>query len=208
MGSTTSEFPAEFDIAPPLIDGQRSPGGGLNSAVDRLNMLRDAIANIQAELGTNPEGSESSLADRLAVRISQSGITRGLCEFFNRAGPKVTANVGAGNRTSILVTERTATKQTDGTYHAPWNGLYSTTNPIRVFVQPHLQWSSITSNSILWRACHVDQSSIDATGVTFTVYQATDTLNPAVGSEHLAGAIWSPVTTASITVSLLIIGGQ
>jgi hypothetical protein len=175
----------------------------MNAAVDRFNLLRDAIRQIQLELGVNPQGSASSLKDRLSVRVADSGITRGLLHFHdNSAGTP--ANADAGLRTNLSYARATATLASgSGVYDVALPAAYSGSLPDTVIVRHEMQWSTITSNSSYWRACHVH-----AIGPTNTVQIVAYDTNDCTGlGTFLSDAIWSPMTVGSFTVQLLIFGG-
>lgn len=72
-----ADFPSALWLREPVIDGRPYPGGALNRAMALLSQARDEITAIETKLGTNVHGSAASLAARLAVHHSPSGIRRG-----------------------------------------------------------------------------------------------------------------------------------
>jgi hypothetical protein len=80
-----SDFPTSIWMREPVIDGRPYPGGALNRAMALLSQARDEITAIETKLGTNVHGSAASLATRLAVHHSPSGIRRG--NVYSLRGP-------------------------------------------------------------------------------------------------------------------------
>jgi len=67
---SVSNFPDQFDtdLELPRVDKEVSEISG-----DAINALRDAIFNIQKNIGLSVQGSKSSLADLISVSIDSNG---------------------------------------------------------------------------------------------------------------------------------------
>lgn|SRR5678815_257759 len=89
----SADFPTNLWIREPVIDGRTVPGGGLTRAMALLSQARDEITAIETKLGTDIRGTAASLAARLAVHHSQSGIRRG--NVYSLRGPNVVGGAKA-----------------------------------------------------------------------------------------------------------------
>lgn len=76
-----ADFPNHIYLRKPLEDGELVLGGGLNTAIDRLQEIRDEIVAAETALGTLVKGSAASLVERLSHRISRNGVPRGQLVF-------------------------------------------------------------------------------------------------------------------------------
>ena len=72
-----ADYPANIWLRSPVLGGRKFAEGELTRATTLLAQARAEIAAVETALGTLPKGSAASLAARLAVRHSPSGIPRG-----------------------------------------------------------------------------------------------------------------------------------
>jgi len=78
-------------IRDPILDGDVS--NGVDNAMELLDQARKEVQAVQNMFGTDPAGTRTTLKDRLAYRVSPSGIRRG--GVVSLRGPNAT--VGSGS---------------------------------------------------------------------------------------------------------------
>ena len=78
-------FPSNLWIREPVVDGYTA----LDTAMGLLDQGRTEIAGIQTELGTSPSTDAfNTLAERLDIRLSPSGLPQGRGLATHRGGER------------------------------------------------------------------------------------------------------------------------
>lgn len=93
----SADFPSKLWVRDPVVDGRPLSGGALNRAIALLAQCRDEVAAIETALGTNVHGSAASLAARLNVHHSPSGLRRGFVYALRGPNPVGAAKGNAEN---------------------------------------------------------------------------------------------------------------
>lgn len=193
----SADFPTNLWIREPVIDGRPIVGGGLNRAMTLLAQARDEITAIETKLGTNVHGSAASLAARLAVHHSPSGLRRG--NVYSLRGPNTVGGAKASVENwwiggTTYIQAGVSSFNTTGIQTAFFPGAYFAANPPQYVIAKFSEPGSVTnfpgSVQVLYDSITITQ---------FQLY----------AKKMKAGGAWQDAGTGGITyeVNWIALGG-